>query len=365
MKLTYRLIRPLLFAMEAERAHGLTISLLKTAKYWPFGGPSTDPALNVEAFGLTFPNPIGVAAGLDKNAEVPDALLHLGFGFTEIGTVTPRPQPGNPLPRLFRLIEDEGVINRFGFNSEGHTPVYQRLDKRRGKPGIIGVNVGANKESTDRIADYVSGVRAFSDVADYFTINISSPNTPGLRDLQRAAELEELISRLQEAREETRDKTKVPTPLLLKIAPDLALAELDDIVRVCRDKKIDGMVVANTTISRSENLHSPEAAEAGGLSGKPLFDRATRALAQTYLRVEGQFPLVGAGGIHDASSAIAKIEAGATLLQVYSALVYSGPALVGEVKEGLRNHLESSGLSSPSQVTGTRAADWARIVLPE
>lgn len=358
MNFAYSLVRPILFAMDAEKAHGVTLRMLKAAALLPASLGAHDSRLRVKAFGLDFPNPLGMAAGFDKHAEAPDALLRLGFGFTEIGTVTPLAQPGNPLPRLFRLIEDEGVVNRFGFNSEGHRAVYNRLAARTGKGGIVGVNVGANKDAADRGDDYVAGISAFADVASYFTVNISSPNTPGLRDLQQASALDDLLARVLDAREiaATRFGRK---PILLKIAPDLTPGDLDDIVRVCRARGIDGMIVGNTTITRPSTLRSAQAKESGGLSGKPLFDLSTHMLAQTYQRVEGQFPIVGAGGIHDAASAIAKIEAGASLLQLYSAMVYRGPALINEVLKGLCAHLDATGAASLPALTGRNAGDWA------
>ena len=288
----------------------------------------------MRAFGLDFPNPIGLAAGFDKDGVAPDNLLSLGFGFVEIGTVTPHPQSGNPRPRLFRLDCDRGVINRLGFNSAGHARVRENLTRRRAA-GIVGVNLGANKDSSDRIADYVAGIAAFADVATYFTINVSSPNTPGLRDLQQAATLNDLLSRVLEAR----DRAPVRRPLLLKIAPDLSLAELEDIVRVARDKKIDGMIVSNTTVARPTGLASPHATESGGLSGRPLFDLSTQMLREAQRRVEGQFPLIGVGGVDGPNAALAKLDAGATLVQLYSALVFDGPELIARVKRGLIERL--------------------------
>jgi dihydroorotate dehydrogenase len=360
----YGLARPLFFAMDAEQAHGMTIKMLKAAAFLPFSLGASDARLRVKAFGLDFPNPVGMAAGFDKHAEVPDALLRLGFGFTEIGTVTPLPQPGNPLPRLFRLTEDEGVINRFGFNSEGHRAAYNRLAARAGKRGIVGVNVGANKDAADRVDDYVAGIEAFADVATYFTVNISSPNTPGLRDLQQASVLDDLLARVLDARDRAAARAG-RKPILLKIAPDLTSADLDDIVRVCRARKIDGMIVGNTTITRPASLRSPHAKEGGGLSGKPLFELSTHMLAQTFQRVEGQFPIIGAGGIHDAASAIAKIEAGASLLQFYSAMVYRGPGLVAEVLKGLRAHMDSAKISQISALTGRNASEWANRAIAQ
>lgn len=358
MNLAYSLARPILFAMDAEKAHGVTIRMLKAAALLPASLGVQDARLRVNAFGLAFPNPLGMAAGFDKHAEAPDALLKLGFGFTEIGTVTPLAQPGNPQPRLFRLVEDQGVINRFGFNSEGHGPVYNRLAARSDRGGIVGVNVGANKDAADRVDDYVAGVRSFADVASYFTVNISSPNTPGLRDLQQASVLDDLLARVLEARDRAAERSG-RKPMLLKIAPDLTPGDLDDIVRVCRARGVDGMIVGNTTITRPPGLRSAHAKEGGGLSGRPLFELSTHMLAQTFIRVEGQFPIVGAGGIHDAASAIAKIEAGASLLQVYSAMVYRGPGLINEMLKGLCARLDKTGAQNIAELTGRDAAAWA------
>jgi dihydroorotate dehydrogenase len=325
----FQLARPFLHVLDPEMAHHATLAALQFA-WLPPGGPD-DKRLAVRAFGLDFPNPIGLAAGFDKDGIAPDNLLALGFGFVEIGTITPRPQSGNPRPRLFRLDRDRGVINRLGFNSAGHAKAHENLARRRGAGGIVGVNLGANKESTDRISDYVAGIDAFADLASYFTINVSSPNTPGLRDLQQAAALAELLSRVIEAR----DRAAVRRPLLLKIAPDLSLGELDDIVRIACDRRIDGIIVSNTTVSRPESLVSRQAKESGGLSGRPLFDLSTRMLAETHRRVEGQFPLIGVGGVDGPEAAIAKLDAGATLVQLYSALVFDGPELVTRIKRGL------------------------------
>lgn len=329
----FAIASPFLRLLDAETAHRATIAALKALP--PRAPPPDDPRLAVSAFGLDFPNPIGLAAGFDKNAEVADAMLGFGFSFVEVGSLTPQAQPGNPRPRAFRLVEDRAVINRYGFNNDGHAPALARLSKRAPR-GIVGVNIGANKDAADRVADYVAGVHAFADVASYFTINVSSPNTPGLRDLQEPEALSELLARVIDAR----DAARIRRPLLLKIAPDLSLAKLDNIVRVARDRRIDGMIVSNTTISRPATLRSQLAKETGGLSGAPLFDLSTRVLAQTYLRVEGQFPLIGAGGIDSAEAALAKIEAGATLAQLYSGLVYEGPGLVTRIKRGLIETLE-------------------------
>lgn len=339
--LAFSLSRPFLHSLDAETAHGLTIRALNILP--SLGAPVADECLRVQAFGLTFPNPVGLAAGFDKNAEVPDAMLGLGLGFTEIGTVTPRPQAGNPRPRLFRLPEDNAVINRMGFNNEGHAAALRRLEARTGRAGIVGVNIGANKDSEDRIGDYVTGIAAFSHLASYFTVNISSPNTPGLRALQSRAELEQLLARLNEARA----KQARRPPMLLKIAPDLREDELEDIAAACAGGAVDGIIVSNTTLSR-DGLRSPLAKEQGGLSGKPLLQLSTRQLARIYLLTDGRIPLVGAGGVHDAASALLKIRAGATLVQLYSALVYGGPGLITAILRGMADDLRRGGTTLAS-----------------
>jgi dihydroorotate dehydrogenase len=337
-RLAFPVARPLLHGLDAERAHHLTIRALRMLP--PGGAQPADPRLKVSAFGLDFPNPLGLAAGFDKNAEAPDQMLGLGFGFTEIGTVTPRPQEGNPRPRLFRLPEDDAVINRMGFNNEGHAAVLARLDARRARGGIVGVNIGANKDSEDRIGDYVKGIAAFSQLATYFTVNISSPNTPGLRALQSRAELEALLARLNAARATAARKP----PMLLKIAPDLREDELEDIARACGGGAVDGIIVSNTTLSR-EGLRSAFRNEAGGLSGRPLLALSTLQLAKLFGLTRGAIPLIGAGGVHDVASARLKIAAGAHLVQLYSALVYKGPGLVTEILDGLgRDGLTLAGL---------------------
>ncbi|HEY8214576.1 MAG TPA: quinone-dependent dihydroorotate dehydrogenase [Methylocystis sp.] len=350
----FAIASPLLRLLDAETAHRATIAALKLL---PARAPKLDDArLAVSAFGLDFPNPIGLAAGFDKNAEVADAMLGFGFGFVEVGTLTPRAQPGNARPRAFRLVEDHAVINRYGFNNDGHASALARLSKRDPR-GVVGVNIGANKDAADRVADYVAGVRAFAEVASYFTINVSSPNTPGLRDLQEPQALSDLLARVIDAR----DGARMRRPLLLKIAPDLSLAQLDGIVRVARDRRIDGMIVSNTTISRPTTLRSLFAKESGGLSGAPLFDLSTRMLAQTFARVEGQFPLIGVGGVDSADAALAKIEAGATLVQLYSALVYEGPALVARIKRELLDRLATE-KATLRQMSGRKAGHVRRSV---
>lgn len=326
-----RLARPFLHALDPEDAHRLAIRMLQLAPL-PRCAPD-DRRLATRAFGLNFENPIGVGAGFDKHGEVPDALLRLGFGFIEVGTVTPLPQLGNPRPRVFRLDADCGVINRLGFNSEGAASVLARLAARSDGGGIVGLNIGANKDAPDRILDYVGLIERFAPVASYVTINVSSPNTPGLRNMQQAAVLDDLLARVIDARERVALRSG-PTPVLLKIAPDLSLPDLDDVVGIARSRRVDGMIVGNTTITRPPTLHeSAIAKEAGGLSGRPLLRLATRMLAETYVRVEGVFPLVGVGGIDSGEAALAKIRAGATLIQFYSGLVFRGLGLLAEIKK--------------------------------
>ena len=290
-----RLSRPLMRALDPEDAHTLA---LKALRFVPRVKAEPDPPeLKVRAFGLNFPNPIGLAAGFDKNAEVPDAMLRLGFGFVEVGTITPRPQVGNPRPRVFRLEADGGVINRLGFNNGGAPSALARLAARANEGGIVGVNVGANKDSDDRAEDYVRLIETFAAVASYFTVNVSSPNTPGLRNLQQADALDDLLARVIDARDRVKLRAG-PTPVLLKIAPDLTLSDLDDVVGIARKHRVDGMIVSNTTITRPGSLRARDkAGEGGGLSGRPLFKLSTRMLAETFVRAENQFPLIGAGGI--------------------------------------------------------------------
>jgi dihydroorotate dehydrogenase len=351
--LGFKIARPLLHGMDAEAAHGLTIKALKTCLA---GSSKTRSPSNLAiwCFGLDFENPLGLAAGFDKNAEVPDSMLALGFGFVEVGTVTPRPQAGNPRPRLFRLSEDQAVVNRMGFNNEGHAAVWQRLRRRKGNPGIVGVNIGANKDTADRISDYVAGIAAFSDVASYFTINISSPNTPGLRNLQSVEELRPLLKRLNEARE----SQKQQVPMLLKIAPDLQDDEMKAMAECCMNSKVDGVIISNTTISRPQ-LQSPHAQETGGLSGAPLFDLSTQQLARFYRLTKGKIPLIGVGGISNAEQAWSKICAGASLLQLYSALVFQGPELLQEILNGLSRKISQNKMSGLTEAVGISADELA------
>jgi dihydroorotate dehydrogenase len=352
---------PLLRWFDPEDAHRLAIQGLRLLP--PMRPRPDDAKLAVRAFGLNFPNPIGMAAGFDKGAEVPDGLLRLGFGFVEIGTVTPKPQAGNPRPRLFRLERDEAVINRLGFNNDGAEAVLRRLARRAHLGGIIGVNVGANRDSADRVADYVRLIETFAPVASYFTVNVSSPNTPGLRNLQQAAALDDLLAKVIDARERVRQNAG-DSPVLLKIAPDLSLAELDDVVHIARSRRVDGMIVANTTLARPSTLREQNRAkEQGGLSGRPLFRLSTRMVAETYVRAEGAFPLVGVGGIDSGGAALTKIRAGASLIQLYSALIYKGLGLVDDIKNDLASTLLRTGRDQLSEIVGADAAtitaeDW-------
>ena len=352
---------PLLRWFDPEDAHRLAVQGLRLLP--PVRPRPDDPKLAVRAFGLNFPNPIGIAAGFDKSAEVPDALLRLGFGFVEIGTVTPKPQAGNPRPRLFRLERDEAVINRMGFNNDGGGAVLRRLAARARLGGIVGVNVGANKDSADRVADYVQLIEMFAPVASYFTVNVSSPNTPGLRNLQQAAALDDLLAKVIDARERVRQHAG-DSPVLLKVAPDLSLSELDDVVHIARSRRVDGMIVANTTLARPQTLREQaRAKEQGGLSGRPLFRLSTRMVAEAYVRAEGAFPLIGAGGIDSGGAALTKIRAGASLIQLYSSLIYKGLGLVGDIKRGLASTLLRTGRDSLSEIVGADAAtitaeDW-------
>lgn len=354
-----RAAQPWLFRLEPERAHRLMIQTL-AAGFYPRHRRADDPRLSQTLFGLRFPNPLGMAAGFDKNAEVPAALLKLGFGFVEVGTVTPLPQGGNPQPRVFRLPDDRAVINRLGFNNDGHEAVHARLLKRP-KTGIIGVNIGANKHTRNRTEDYVSGLGAFVDVADYFTINISSPNTPGLRDLQAPVQLNALLSWIMAAREGLISGGKPWRPILVKLAPDIADDDLAETIAIIRGHQVDGIIIANTTIGR-EGLtapHQAHAGEQGGLSGPPVFMRSTRMLARVYRLTEGALPLIGVGGISGPAEALAKIEAGASLIQLYTGLIYEGPGLIPAIKARLTETLDREGLASISAIVGRRAEAWA------
>ncbi len=340
----YSLCRPLLFRLPAESAHRLTIAALRHAPRALRDGPQ--PVLCQRVAGIAFPNPVGIAAGFDKNAEVPDALLALGFGFVEAGTVTPRPQEGNPKPRLFRLVEDNAVINRMGFNNEGADAVAARLRSRLSGPGIVGANIGANKDSPDRIADYAQMTRIMAPLASYLTVNISSPNTPGLRALQDPAALAELLDAVIEAR------GSLPTRLFLKLAPDLTALDIDAICKIALDKRLDALIVTNTTITRPP-MRSALASEAGGLSGEPLRPLALQILRDFRKASGGAIPLIGVGGIASVDDAWARIRAGASLVQLYSALVYEGPGLVRRIVRGLAQRVNAEGMSSIAEAVGS------------
>ena len=337
--------------MDPETAHGLALKALKSGLVRP-DAPVASPQLAVEIAGLKLPNPVGLAAGFDKHAEVVDPLTRSGFGFIELGGVTPNPQPGNPRPRLFRLTEDRAVINRFGLNSDGAEIVAGRL-AARAPGGIVGLNLGANKDSTDRAADYRKLIEICGPHLDFATVNVSSPNTEKLRDLQGKAALTALLTGVMEAR------AALPNPLtvFLKIAPDLTLPELDDIAEAARETGVDAIIATNTTISR-EGLTSPNRVETGGLSGAPLFEPSTRVLAYLSKITDGAIPLIGVGGISSAEDAYAKICAGASALQLYSALVYKGLGLVTEINRGLDTMLARDGYQTLAQAVGTKREDW-------
>jgi dihydroorotate dehydrogenase len=340
----YPLIRPLAFALDAERAHRATI---KALKLMPVHRPPELPiSLRTTVAGLDFPSPVGLAAGFDKDAEVPEQMLSLGFGFVEVGTVTPRAQSGNPKPRLFRLFEDRAVINRMGFNNHGQAAAFGRLLECSHMHGIIGVNIGANKDSADRIADYSEGVRAMSQVARYLTINISSPNTPGLRQLQDEGALKALLSAVNEVR------PKHGPPIFLKVAPDLGEGEPDQIVRVALQQRVDAIIVANTTVSRPP-LRSRYRDEPGGLSGEPLKPLALKALRDFRSASGGEIPLIGVGGIANADDAWERIRAGASLIQLYSAMVYEGPGIARRIAQGLAERIARAGFANIAEAVGS------------
>lgn len=346
------LTRDALLRMDPETAHGATIAALRLGLA-PQSRHPDPPELATRLCGLDLANPVGMAAGFDKNAEVPRPLALMGFGMTEIGTVTPRPQEGNPRPRLFRVSQAEGVINRMGFNNEGHDAVFARLRGLR-VPAVLGVNIGANKDSEDFVADYVLGVTRFAELADYLTVNVSSPNTPGLRNLQADEALRRLLGEVLSAR--ARAKTRVP--VLLKIAPDLDEAGMDAIARVVLATDLDGLIVSNTTISRDAIRGMDHEGESGGLSGRPLFELSTRRLAQMRQRV-GALPMIGVGGIHSPQTALAKFEAGADAVQLYSALVFGGLDLLERIKRGLVAGIRAAGKTNIAELAGTRTDDWA------
>ena len=349
----------LLLALDPERAHDLTLKTLELGVYPRSFGPD-DPRLKQTVFGLDFPNPIGMAPGFDKDARVPRQLLEMGFGFVEVGTLTPRAQSGNPAPRVFRSRKDAAIVNRLGFNNEGQEAALRRLSDYPPR-GIVGVNLGANRDSPDRIADYAEGITRMAPVASYFTINISSPNTPGLRDLQAPRKLDALLGKVQAARKALGPKAP---PLLVKLAPDLADADLPEVTRVIEQNEADGIIVSNTTLARDGVRDQELIREAGGLSGRPAFLRTTRMLARVYQATEGRLPLIGVGGIDSGGAALAKIEAGASLVQLYTGLVFEGPDLLLRIKSTLLRAMARENADSLKPLIGKSAAEWSEKELP-
>ncbi|WP_099867872.1 quinone-dependent dihydroorotate dehydrogenase [Pararhizobium haloflavum] len=348
--------RGLLHRLDPETAHGLALRALANGLVSAPPVPR-DKRLETKVAGLTLPNPVGMAAGFDKNAEVPNELLKLGFGFVEVGTVTPRPQPGNPRPRIFRLRDDDAIINRLGFNNDGHERALARLKTRSRRAGILGVNIGANRDSEDRIADYGAGIKAFSGVTDYFTVNISSPNTPGLRDLQSAENLEELLKAVTAARDASSNISGKRIPIFLKVAPDLDDEGIETIARSTAG--IDGIVVSNTTIARPSLHDADKARETGGLSGRPLFERSTIVLARMRRAIGPEMPLIGVGGVDGAKTALSKIMAGADLVQLYSGFIFRGPTLMNEILSGLIETLDRDGEDSIAAYRDRETEEWA------
>lgn len=344
----YSVLRPALFRLDAETAHRLAIRALKMRKRR--SAPALSPALAVRIAGINFPNPVGMAAGFDKDGEVPDALLGLGFGSAEVGSITPLPQAGNPKPRLFRLAEDRAVINRMGFNNGGAQAAVRRLTARHGRPGVVGINVGANKDSVDRIADYATMARLMAPLASYLAVNISSPNTPGLRALQDESALTGLLDAVIAARGEVCGESG--PPIFLKVAPDLEPADIDAIARIAIERKLGALIVSNTTISRPP-LTSPHAMETGGLSGAPLRDLAQQRLRDFRKATGGALPLVGVGGIANAEDAWERIRAGASLIQLYSAMVYEGPGIARSICTGLLRLMKRDGFATIAEAVGT------------
>jgi dihydroorotate dehydrogenase len=346
----FAVARPFMYQLSPECAHNLSLTALR----WGFGPkfPATDDAaLKITVWGQEFPNPLGLAAGYDKNAGVIGPMLDMGFGFVEVGTITPKPQPGNPKPRLFRLDEDHGVINRLGFNSQGAEVAARNLAAWRtgGRPGIVGVNIGKNKESADAGADYAAAAGRLAGYGDYLVMNISSPNTPGLRDLQAVAELETLIDAVGAALE---GQEGPRPPVLVKIAPDLSDETLADVAALALAGRMDGLIIANTTIERPDSLRSRDKNEAGGLSGRPLYALSTRVLGECWRATSGKVPLIGVGGIGSAQEAYGKIRAGASLVGLYSCLVFEGPALVPRILSGLGPLLRADGFTTVSEAVG-------------
>jgi dihydroorotate dehydrogenase len=350
----YAFLQPLFRCIDPEAAHRMTIGALRLGLPAGVASKEDDPILRSRVYGLDFPNPVGLAAGFDKDAEVPDAMLGFGFGFVEAGTVTPLPQPGNSGKRLYRLDEDQAVINRFGFNSRGVAAFAEQLARRRreGRRGLVGANVGKNRDTVDAASDYATGIAAVCGLADYLVVNLSSPNTPGLRALQARAQIEELLTRVLEARRRSAPNAGRLPPLLAKVGPDLSDEQLRDIADVALKSGIDGLIVGNTTIERPPQLRSADRNAPGGLSGRPLMAPATACLASMYRYTQGRLPIIGCGGVASGADAYAKIRAGASLVQLYSALVFHGPGLVGRIKRELVARLRADGFASVAEAVG-------------
>jgi dihydroorotate dehydrogenase len=362
----FQLAKPALFLLPPEQAHHLSIKALKSG-LMPRCENSPDVKLQSSIAGLTFPNPIGIAAGYDKNGEVPDAILRMGFGFAEVGTITPCPQSGNPKPRIFRLEQEQAIINRLGFNNQGHDTVLRRLNARSGMASdqkIVGINIGANKDTDDFVADYVKGIEVFAALASYFTVNISSPNTPGLRNLQAADALTRLLDNVLETRDAVAANAGRMVPVFLKIAPDLDDNELDEIAAVVNASALDGVIISNTTIDRSTLAKSSDdihAKEQGGLSGKPLFIKSTIVLAKMRQRLADNLPIIGVGGVDSVETTIAKMEAGADLVQIYTGLIYQGPGLPQEITRALIKMVDREKLNNIGDIVGRKTGRWAGL----
>lgn len=350
MSALYRLVGPVLRGLDPETAHNLTLLALELGLAGKAPDVSGD-SLRVSIAGLNFPNPVGLAAGFDKDARVPDQMLALGFGFVEVGSVTPKGQSGNPKPRIFRLVEDEAVINRLGFNNGGMDAAALRLERRNRSNGLVGVNIGKNKTSLDAVEDYQLVFEKLAPLADYVVVNVSSPNTPGLRDLQAVESLRPLLTRLFEARSNLSGVASRP-PIFLKLAPDLAIDDAIAAADLADACGMDGLVISNTTIDRPETLRAENKRETGGLSGRPLFEKSTEVLRQVYRSQGHKLPIVGVGGVASAQDAYAKIRAGASLVQLYSALIYQGPGLISSVVDGLENLVERDGFANVMEAIG-------------
>lgn len=350
----YRFIWPIVRLLDPEKAHGLAVRALQ-AGLLPAPAAIDEDVLKVRLWDMDFANPVGLAAGFDKDAQVHAQMLAQGFGFVEVGSITPQPQPGNPKPRLFRLERDRAVINRMGFNSQGHATSVRRLQNRDRGRGIVAVNLGKNKETEDAAADYEIGARNFGPLADFLVINISSPNTPGLRALQGPEPLRELLSRTKAALQEATKDCRTP-PLVLKIAPDLTDEDKADIAHVSQGVGIDGLIVTNTTLERPDTLCSAHRGEGGGLSGRPLFEASTRVLGEMYAQTKGKMVLIGVGGIEDGRGAYEKILAGASLVELYSAMIYQGPGLAAQINRELSALLKADGFASVQQAVGQKGA---------